>query len=148
MTERGFRYVYSGQLTGTVNDVAAAQAYLAEDNMTRYLEDVAPSVLDIRWELDADGHNYRVIAISHRELTLKENEELTEWVRGQHSDGLGEGFEQQDFATDEEPEEPEYDEDDESTWCGDMDQFDMVSFDWKTNRSLFVKTPLFEKVGA
>lgn len=136
MNTRGFTYRYHGTLTGTVNDVAAAQKYLTEDNMTQYL-DICPSVVYIYWNLHSDGHTYDVTAISMRELTENEITELTEWVQGQHSDGLGEGFEQQPFA-----ETPE----DEPEWWEDADEHDpdlcdyeetMVSFDWRTNETKF-----------
>ena len=36
--------------------------------------------------------------VDGRELTEQELEKLSDWISGQNSDGLGEGFEQQDFA--------------------------------------------------
>jgi hypothetical protein len=139
MTARGFRYVFSGTLTGTVNNVAAAKAYLTEDDMTKYMDpDLAPSVVDIRWDLKDDGHTYEVIAISTRELEGWENDQLAMWVSGQNSDGLGEGFEQQEFAWNETGEWIEEEDGGEGFTEGDM-----VSFDWKTNKTRFVQVPRF-----
>lgn len=140
MNARGFHYIYRGTLTGTVNDVAAAQKYLTEDNMTRYLPaEQLLSVVHIWWNLHADGHTYNVNAISMRELTDEEIDQLTDWVKGQNSDGLGEGFEQQPFADlSQEQEDPE--------WWEDVDEHEpdicdyeemMASFDWQTNETKF-----------
>jgi len=97
MSARGFKYVFAGKLTRPVNDVAAAISYLTEDEMVKYLDGL-PTVMDLRWDLKQDGESYEVIALSSSELDDTEISDLTEFVRGQHSDGLGEGFEQQDFA--------------------------------------------------
>ena len=133
---RGFRYVYAGTLTGVIADVAAAQRYLAEhDDMAQHLDEDLPEVLDVRWELDADGLTYRVKALATRELTPSEIVLLTEWVKGQHSDGLGEGFEQQDFAwMDAAENDMPWDEDDE---VDAYDDGEMIRFDWETNTSKF-----------
>jgi len=141
MADRGFKYVSSGTLTGTVNDVEAARKYLTEDDMTKHMDDhLAPAVIDIRWDLKEDGRSYEVIALACKELEPYEMDQLAMWVNGQNSDGLGEGFEQQDFATDPDYEEPDYDEDE---YLDGADQLGMVSFDWKTNPSKFVKVERF-----
>lgn len=140
MTQRGFNYLYSGTLTGTVNDVAKAQAFLTDMDMTQFLHEVAPPVVHIRWDLKEDGHTYEVHAVATQELTAKEIADLTDWVKGQNSDGLGEGFEQQDFA-DCTPDEPEYDPYDDAYEVDASDEDDewrMVSFDWRSNDSTFV----------
>lgn len=142
MTVRGFKYVTTGKLTGVVNDLEAARTYLTEDDMTQHL-DVAPAVIDIRWNLKDDGQSYEVIALAYEELLPYEMDQLAMWVNGQNSDGLGEGFEQQDFACLEE--EEGYAEDDEIL----EERYDLyASFDWKTNPNKFVKVERFQTVGA
>lgn len=124
-------YRTTGTLTGYIEpeNVSAAQAYLQNDDMTQYLEGLP--VERIQWYLDSDGHNYYVEAITSRLLRPSELENLSSWVSGQNSDGLGEGFEQQDFA--EERYDVEY-EDDEDEY--DTDGYRMISFDWETNNSV------------
>lgn len=132
------RYVHTGTLTGTIpaEKVGLAQDYLARDDMTKYFtmwnKDLKDVVLYIRWNLSANGHDYTVEAITTRVLDEAELTVLNDWVSGQNSDGLGEGFEQQPFA--------EIREEGGSSWSwddGDEDEDDvyggMISFDWKTN---------------
>lgn len=129
-----FNYLYAGTLTGTVNDVEAAQKYLTEDDMTQYVHSYVPSVIHVRWDLKDDGHTYEVHAISSKELDETEIDQLTSWVQGQNSDGLGEGFEQQAFADlTEEREVYPWDEDEPDYG----DDSTMVSFDWRTNETKF-----------
>jgi hypothetical protein len=123
-------YRTKGVLTGTIEseNVAAAQDYLTNDDMTQYLDQpLRDAVALVRWNLNSDGHTYYVEAICHRELNDDELKELAEWTSGQNSDGLGEGFEQQDFAW----VDDSYDDDDE------YESGSMVSFDWKTNDSTY-----------
>jgi hypothetical protein len=118
-------YRTTGTLTGTIerDNVGLAQDYLRQDNMAQYLDEPLRSlVVRLEWNLHNDGHNYHVEAICNRELTDDELRVLSLEVSGQNSDGLGESFEQQDFAE-------QYDEDEE-----DCDGYVMVSFDWKTNK--------------
>ena len=127
-------YRTTGTLTGTIEaeNVSAAQAYLTEYDMTQFVDDsIKPAIARIEWNLHADGHNYHVEAICHRELTADEQRVLSEWVSGQNSDGLGEGFEQQEFAWVEEG-DPHWDPRSEE-WYEDSDGY-MISFDWKTNK--------------
>lgn len=125
------------RLTNPVNDIEAARLYLAEDDMTEYLWDyssVNPDALKaikkIEWILETEDSG-KIILTSEKELDEKSLNEVSDWVRGQNSDGLGEGFEQQRFATEE-----IYDE------YGDID-YDaepiMSSFDWETNYYRFVE---------
>lgn len=121
-------YKSTGTLTGYVNDVRLAQEYLTDDDMTQYLEgSLAEAVEHVEWQLAGDGHKYSVVAITKRELSDDELKELASWTSGQNSDGLGEGFEQQDFAWN-----VEY-----NRWGDPVDDGEMVSFDWQTNDSTF-----------
>lgn len=133
-------YQTKGHLTGTIEpeNVAAAQAYLREDhdgrpiNMQQYLDPWAKDVvLSLVWTLMGDGRTYIIEAVALRDLTDDELKQLSSECSGQNSDGLGEGFEQQDFAWNAEPDEwnPD-DEDDESPYG---EEGHMCSFDWETN---------------
>lgn len=129
-------YQSTGQLTDAIphEHVEAAQAYLAQDDMTQYVdESIAGAVERVEWRLHHNGRDYTVEAVTSRELTDDELRVLAEWTSGQNSDGLGECFEQQDFAWVEGP-DPDEDEDEDYYEDGHM-----VSFDWKTNKSTFTR---------
>lgn len=106
------------------DSVGPAEAYLSEDDMTQYVDDPLRSKLErVEWQLeDADGGV--IVVEANQELTQDELSELSEWIGGQCSDGLGEGFEQQRFA-----EFWEYVDD-----AGEEDCIGMISFDWKSNK--------------
>lgn len=138
-------YETYGTLTGTIEseNVSAAQAYLTYEHdgelirMERYLDPWATGVVDaLDWYLDGDGHRYKVRAITNRELTADELKLLSEEVSGQNSDGLGEGFEQQDFAWQEDLDCTDCDRV-YGNGCGDCGG--MISFDWQTNKLEWVK---------
>ena len=136
-------YRTSGHLKATVNDVAAAQAYLTQDDMTQYVagdEDIAFSdaVLHLEWQLQGNGYDYHIVMFTRRVLTEAELKAMSEWCSGQNSDGLGEGFEQQAFA--------EIADECGDCWncrngysCEDESSFGMCSFDWETNELPWVK---------
>ena len=101
--------------------------------MTKYLNNDVPKSLtgvisSIKWNLtDIDSGNITFKA--NRELTNEELDWVSNWVSGQNSDGLGEGFEQQDFANynvGEYDRYSDYYDDSEEEWV-------MASFDWQTN---------------
>lgn len=129
-------------LLAPVNDFAAAQSYLTSDDMTCYLRGEVPTVKDeeirkVEWRLDDDQTGYVECEFT-RELTPDELEAVSDWIRGQNSDGLGEGFEQQDFAQAVNPdaccdcEFVQHCSDDPET-CGADAAYAMAEFDWKTN---------------
>lgn len=120
-------YEATGTLTEPVPypaNVEAAQAYLAGyGDMASFVPDELGGVVTgARWFLGDDGYSWSVTIAASRELTEGEREELSAWIRGQNSDGIGEAFEQQPFA-----ELDEIDEDDDEGWC-------MISFDWASNK--------------
>lgn len=131
------------RLDDPVCDVYAARDYLAAEDMTVYLREdkrcasVSDSVASINWILREDDGGYIELR-TIREFTTEELAIVSEWVSGQNSDGLGEGFEQQSFAC-YNANDPEirirwkdyytYD-DDEECWV-------TASFDWKRNEYLF-----------
>lgn len=122
------RYQTSFSLTTDVLDVAEAQAYLSEDDMTEILKerypDLAADVTSIQWVLTDSDCGY-VELETNRSLTDAELARISEWVSGQNSDGIGEGFEQQPFA-----------------WYPDADDayddtYVMASFDHSSNDYIF-----------
>lgn len=112
-------------LTAPVIDYDAASEYLVEDDMTKYLKNDdrvlgRDKVAHIEWELWTEYYGYITVE-TYGALTPEESRSISEWIRGQCSDGLGEGFEQRDFAC-----YPEDEEDGYSEWI-------MASFDWEIN---------------
>jgi len=99
-----FKYYTKFNLESPVNDFEAAQSYLTEDDMTQYLldDDRIPQsgrdkVKSVTWDLK-DNDSGTIWVITTAELTEEESAAISDWISGQNSDGLGEGFEQQSFA--------------------------------------------------
>ena len=93
------QYESAYKLESPVNDFDAAQSYLSDDDMTQYLpEELKGKISSAEWVLD-DDESGRVVIKATEELTPDETKALQDWIDGQNSDGLGEGFEQQEFAT-------------------------------------------------
>lgn len=115
-----YTYCTDFTLTNPVNDFEAAQAYLTDDDMTKYWKrkHEQSKVIKIQWDL-TDEQTGHIVVITNDELTSNEANELSNWIRGQNSDGLGEGFEQQDFAW--------------ISYDDEEDEGEMASFDWDTN---------------
>lgn len=75
-----------------------ARKYLDEDNMANYLPDeLSEKVILIQYDLITNNRGF-INIISNSLLTQKELLELKDELDGQNSDGLGEGFSQQEFA--------------------------------------------------
>lgn len=132
-------YVTYFGLMAEVNDFDAAYRYLTEDDMTKYLKSnieydgssvgLSPdSIEKIEWILE-DPTGGVITLETTEDLTQPQLDYISEWIRGQNSDGLGEGFEQQPFAINEDYDYG-YDEDDEYY---EDDYTEMASFDWQTN---------------
>jgi len=99
-----FKYYTEFNLASPVNDFEAAQSYLTEDDMTQYLldDDRIPQsgrdkVKSVTWDLEDDDRG-TIWVVTNAELTEEESSAISDWIGGQNSDGLGEGFEQQSFA--------------------------------------------------
>lgn len=125
-------------LTNPVKDYEEARQYLIEDDMTKYMagDSRIPyatflKIKSIIWVLK-DVDRGQIDLITTELLSDSELAGISEWVSGQNSDGLGEGFEQQDFACYEDRDS--YDEDYYDEYA---DDFVMCSFDWKTNDYIF-----------
>lgn len=102
--EKGtFIYETTFRLEYPVNDEEAASEYLLEDDMITYLwsDDryniTKDMVTKVEWLLEDDQSGI-IRVYAKRELTDEELDQISKWISGQNSDGLGEGFEQQDFA--------------------------------------------------
>lgn len=133
-TKTRFHYQTNFTLTCPIKSENFEQArdYLVKDDMTEYLkghcatEDcplLARVIYSIEWNLLNEESG--VIDL-YTSTSLSENERwfISGWISGQNSDGLGEGFEQQDFA---------YVVDE--VWDDD-DNFadgEMARFDWQSN---------------
>lgn len=116
-------YRATGWLEVPVSDLTAAREYLNEP-METYLDPPLISVVHtIRWDLKNEAEWF-VDVVTNRRLTDEESAAVSEWISGQNSDGLGEGFEQQDFA---EHFDEDSDHDDDDT---------MSSFDWRINKCI------------
>lgn len=75
-----------------------ARKYLDEDNMANYLPDeLSEKIILIQYDLITNNKGF-INIISNALLTQEELIELKNELDGQNSDGLGEGFEQQEFA--------------------------------------------------
>lgn len=125
-------------INGDVLNIEDANDYLQEEDMTKFLKSdlplIADGILHIQWEMTGSNKGVVVLTTS-KKLTDKELSDISEWIKGQNSDGIGEGFEQQHFACYTEKEYDEYqgyclnyDEDEENG--GSIIQ---VSFDCETN---------------
>lgn len=86
-----------------------------------YPTEAKPNVHSVTWDLINESE-WEVTLVADCQLPPEQLALLSEWISGQNSDGLGEGFEQQPFAE----HEPEDYED------GDAEII-MSSFDWETN---------------
>lgn len=115
-------YRTSGNLTHPVSDIHAAREYLRIDGgMAQYVypDDLRLMVHSVTWDL-TDESSWIVAVVTHQALDAAQLTQLSEWISGQNSDGLGEGFEQQSFAELGDPDDEDED-------------FEMSSFDWGTN---------------
>lgn len=123
-------------LVAEVKDFEAARQYLIEDDMTDYLitdergASCKDKIKSIKWILRDESHGYIDLETTS-ELTSTELANISDWVSGQNSDGLGEGFEQQDFACYIDEGLTGYDDEE---WD---DETIMASFDWETNPYTF-----------
>lgn len=119
------KYITNFTLEYPVNDYDEAKNYLEDDDMTQYLpDDLKKAIIKIDWNL-VDEQSGNITVLSKQELSEEELDRVSDYIRGQNSDGLGEGFEQQSFANynvNDDYAEEEYEDD----WV-------MASFDWRTN---------------
>lgn len=136
-------YIYRTyfNLVCPVIDVNEAKQFLLRENMTNYLKSdnktskIAQDIISITWILKNEDSGYIELE-SNNEIQDSDLDIISNWVSGQNSDGLGESFEQQDFAcycSHDTPNYWEYDEEWEAMAPVDDRDWFMASFDWKTN---------------
>ena len=116
------------KLTNPVNNFIDAHNYLLDDDMTKYLLDdrrgkqIKDKIESIAWVLSNLDSGYIQLKTT-TELTTDELDSISDWVRGQQSDGIGSGFIDQRFA------------------CylknPDDEDFIVADFDWRTNNYKF-----------
>lgn len=139
-------YMTPFSLEYPVNDLKAAQEYLVAEDMTIYLKndikyrakndfitDFSDMIVSVEWSLE-DEDSGQVNLSTYGPLTDNQLSVVSNWISGQNSDGLGEGFEQQPFAQINNYDDVEDDEFEE------IDEVCMASFDWETNDYDLVQT--------
>lgn len=122
------KYAADFNLAVQVNDLKKARSFLSEETMRDYVDIVADDGTPLKdklervdWVLENEDSGYIEVVALH-ELSDNERESLSDWILGQCSDGIGESFEQQEFA------ELECEE-----------EYYMASFDWKFNKYELIK---------
>lgn len=86
-------------LTGNVNNFEDASRYLLEENMVQYYSGVErDQIKSIYWNLVNDNYGVVVISTYLENLSEQLQNDLLEFINDQNSDGIGEGFSQQEFA--------------------------------------------------
>lgn len=99
-----------------------ADAYLQSDDMKQYVDEpLRQKLISVEWNL-AGTDEGTIDVEANQELTDDELAELSDWIKGQCSDGLGEGFESCEFAQ-------LYDY---NPWGGE-EWVGAVNFDWRRN---------------
>ena len=132
-----FNYVANFNLTDEINEELFddAVSYLIEDDMAQYVpENLKAKIVSVEWVLE-ELDKGKIVIWANELLSEEEENELSEWIAGQCSDGLGEGFEQQPFAEIGGSDYDYYDEDDEYY----EDEFYMVSFSRADKYKLVLK---------
>lgn len=107
------------------NEFIKAREYLLDDNMVEYLDIdrlTNDCINEIRFVLVENDYGYVVVS-SISELNDDDLNELSDFISGQASDGLGECFEQNFYS----------EHDDDYFYCDYNSDEEMCSFDWETN---------------
>lgn len=147
MSDNNKLYIYrtNFNLTAPVRPdlFKAAQDYLYEDNIVEYidgysneLDSLKKHIKSIRFCLKDIDNGYIEVQV-YKKLNQLERDVVSEYISGQCSDGIGEGFSCQDFANyddsivdwdcDKYKPELAFEDDYEENWI-------MVEFDWKCNK--------------
>lgn len=122
-------------------------------SMSYFLRESVPEAerlgLNVAWRLGSpEGGSIEVE--SPEELDAETLSKISRWISGQNSDGLGESFEQQDFAYLGDGEDESWDDEEDYDYDPFLDT-ECVSFDWQDNDYMlmlwnatdddFVRTP-------
>ena len=123
-------------------------------SMSYFLRESVPEAerlgLNVAWRLGSpEGGSIEVE--SPEELDAETLSKISMWISGQNSDGLGEGFEQQDFAIIDDGDDWSWDDDEDYDPYDPFLDTEGVSFDWQDNDYMptlwnatdddFVRTP-------
>lgn len=94
-----FKYKTVAKLSLPVTDFLEAKEYLRDDNMLQYLDDsrLAENLEDIYWDL-VNPNTVEIGVVSKKMLSPSERYTLSRFISSQNSDGIGDGFRNQDFA--------------------------------------------------
>lgn len=121
-------YKTRGKLEHPVSDLNAARAFLREHGVRLhqwiYPDEAQAGIHSVMWDL-LDEESWEVTVIADTELQQQQINDLSDWISGQNSDGLGESFEQQPFA--------EHNEGGDHSEEGEDEEWVVSSFDWQTN---------------
>lgn len=136
-----YAYKTNFYLSNEVLDICGANDFFEEENenMTKCLKSdfskISDKIIKIEWKLTKADQG--IVVLNTEEKLSKETlNEISGWIQGQNSDGIGENFEQEYFAS---YTEREWDqsrgynlsyEDDENN--GDC--LTVCEFDWRTNQ--------------
>lgn len=94
-------YRYRGEIENKFDEYNEGFEDMAKYFYSRDSKSAAPKILSAVWRFEAVGGCLfgRVDFILTEPLTAEETEAVKDWIAGQNSDGLGEGFEQREIQT-------------------------------------------------
>ena len=101
--ETNFEFILNeeggGESIGELNpkSVGQANSFLDQDMSEYYQGSGSEKVESILWFIGSPEGG-TITVETNVELTSDEQNELSSWIKGQCSDGIGEAFEQQEFA--------------------------------------------------
>ena len=126
-----YRYVTDFDLDGVPEDWEGAYHYLEEDDMLKYYDGPGKEKLKcIDWCLTSSWQYSSgfILVDTYEELTEEESSAISRYIRGQNSDGLGEGFEQTFYYL------SDYETDDDGNPVEKMCCFDWYENEYKLHR--------------
>ena len=87
-------------LTDYVDDYELSKQYLEKENMLQYYTGIYKNRLkSIYWRLTTNNHGYVEVIGDIQHIDDKLKRDLLDFIVGQNSDGLGEGFSEQDYVS-------------------------------------------------
>lgn len=144
-SNKEFIYSVNFHLKNDVLSISDANEYLQEDDMTNYLKkdlnnskftELQNNIIKIYWEI-ITSNSGKISLITNKKLSKEELDYISQWINSQNSDGIGEGFEQQDFASYTERSEYIYNAHNnvDYNYADNLDDSYLIiaSFDWEDN---------------